>query len=72
MSEEPNMVSSYEEVSNLWIIPTGLYNIRVVRKKKTGHRKDEGSYWGCEEQGNGQLQSVQGFQATTDNTIALC
>ena len=27
-----------------------------------GHRKDESSYWGYKEQGNGQLQSVQSFQ----------
>ena len=30
-----------------------------------GPRKDEDSYWGSEEQGNGQLQSVQILQRTT-------
>jgi len=30
-----------------------------------GLREDEGTYWGYEEQGNGQLQSVQRFQRTT-------
>jgi len=29
-----------------------------------GPRKDEGSYWGYEEQENGQLQSVQNFYLT--------
>ena len=27
-----------------------------------------GSYWGYKEQGNGQLQSIQSFQRTTNNT----
>jgi hypothetical protein len=27
-----------------------------------GPRKDEGSYWGYEEQGNGQLDGIQGFR----------
>jgi hypothetical protein len=35
-----------------------------------GPRKNESSYWGYEEQGNGQLQSVQSFQRNT-NTRAL-
>ena len=37
-----------------------------------GTRKDEGSYWGCEEQGNGQLQSVHILQLITDDTTELC
>jgi len=37
-----------------------------------GTRKDEGSYLGYEEQGNGQLQSVEVFHLTTNNTSALC
>jgi len=35
-------------------------------------RKNEGSYRGYKEQGNGQLQSVQSFQRTVHNTGALC
>ena len=35
-------------------------------------RKNVGSYWGYEEQGKVQLQSVQSFQLTTSNTSALC
>jgi hypothetical protein len=30
-----------------------------------GLREDDGSYLGYEEQGNGQLKSVQSFQRTT-------
>ena len=37
-----------------------------------GPRKDEGSYWGYEEQGNEQLQCVHGFQLNTNNTTTLC
>ena len=36
-----------------------------------GPWKNEGSYWGYKEQGNGQLQSIQSFQRTTNNTRAL-
>ena len=36
-----------------------------------GPRKNEGSYRGYEEQGDGQLQSVQCFQLTTNNTTEL-
>ena len=37
-----------------------------------GPQKEEGGYWGYEETGNGQLQSVQSFQLTTNNTRELC
>ena len=33
-----------------------------------GRRKNEGSFWGYKEQGIGQLQSIQSFQRTTNNT----
>ena len=54
------------------IVAPGLYNIRDGSKEKMGPRKIEGSYWGYKEQGNGQLQSIQSFQRTTNNTRALC
>jgi len=41
-------------------------------KEKMGPRKNEGRYLGYEEHGNGQLQSVQSFQLTTNNTTELC
>ena len=37
-----------------------------------GPKKDEGSYWGYEEQENGQLQSVQCFRTTIKNNKELC
>ena len=37
-----------------------------------GPRKDEGSFWGYKEQGNGQLQSILSFQRTAYNTSVLC
>jgi hypothetical protein len=37
-----------------------------------GPQKEEGSYWGYVEQENGQLQGVQSFQLTTNNTTELC
>ena len=39
-----------------------MYKITDGLKEQMGPRKDEGSYWGYEERGNGQLQSVQSFQ----------
>jgi len=36
-----------------------------------GPPKDEGSYWGYEEQGNGQLHGVQIFQLTRNDTTEL-
>jgi hypothetical protein len=36
-----------------------------------GFRKDERSYWSYEEPGSVQLQCVQSFQLTTNNTTAL-
>jgi len=35
-------------------------------------RKDDDSYWGYDEQRNWQLQNVQSFQLTTNNTTDLC
>jgi len=71
-SEEPNMGLPILGSQYLWIIPSGLRNIIDGSKEKMGTRKDEGSYWGYEEPRNGQLQSVQSFQRTTNNTRALC
>ena len=63
--------SPFQEVSTLWIIPSGLYNITDDSKEKMVPRKDEGSYWEYKEQGKGQLQSVQSFQLTTNKTSEL-
>jgi len=49
-----------------------FYNITDDSKVKMGPRREEVSYWGYEEQGNGQLQSVQNFQRTTNNISASC
>ena len=57
--------------STSYIIASELYNITDASKGEMGPRKNEGSYWGYKEQRNGQLQIIQIFQRTTNNTRAL-
>ena len=71
--EEPNMglpILGSQYLVNY--ITSGLCNITDDSKEKMEPRKDEGSYWGNEEQGTGQLHSVQSFQLPTNNTTELC
>ena len=50
----------------------GYIILQMAQRKKMGPRKNGGSYWDFKEQGNGQLQSIQSFQHSTNNTRALC
>jgi len=51
----------------------GYIILQMAQRKKWNQPwKNEGSYWGYEEQGNGQLQSIQSFQCTTNDTRVLC
>jgi len=71
-SEEPNMelpILGSQYLVNYWFWIIWYYR---TLKEKNGTPKDEGNYWGYKEQGNGQLQNVQSFQRTTNNSTALC
>jgi hypothetical protein len=53
------------------ILVQDIMLIYTCPQLKMGPGKKEGSYWGYKEQGTEQLQNIQSFQRTANNTTAL-